>query len=174
MTITTDYRKNKALMTDFHHVVGLAVRRKKVLAQRVFYSIFGVLGLASGVLLLVIDSDHAVALLGLLAGAFFAVRAVFYYQYLGFLSARLMLKQVDSVRYTFDDEGVTIDDALEHCVHPYHVFQGIYESRRTFVLLITNRIGYIIAKTDLSDEEISALRALLNARFEVPLKYFDV
>ena len=174
MTITTDYRKNKALMTDFHHVVGLAVRRKKVLAQRVFYSIFGILGIAAGALLLFIGENPAVAFLGLLAGGFFAFRAVYYYQYLGFFSARLMTKQVDSVQYTFDDEGVTIVVALEHCTHPYHVFQGVYESRRTFVLLVTNRIGYIIAKTDLSEGEITALRALLKERFEAPLTYFDV
>lgn len=173
MTITTDYRKNKELMTDFQRVVGQAVRRKKVLAQRVFYAIFGILGLAAGILLLPTGENLPGAVLGLLVGAFFAVRAVFYYQYLGFFSARLMVKQVDHVTYTFDDEGVTIDDALEHCVHPYHVFKGIYESRRTFVLLVAERIGYVIAKGDLSEGELTALRALFRERFEAPLTYFD-
>ncbi len=173
MTITTDYRKNKALMQDFHRVVAYAVRRKRVLAQRIFYGVFGVLGTAAGLLLLPVGGYVPAALVGLLAGVFFLVRCVFYYQYLGFFSARLMVRQVDSVRYTFGDDGVTIDDALEHCVHPYHVFQGVYESRRTFVLLLTGRIGYIIAKDDLSADETAALRALLEERFEAPLVVYD-
>ena len=68
----------------------------------------------------------------------------------------------------------SIDDALEHCEHPYHVFHGIYEARRVFVLLVTTRIGYVIAKSDLSEGETEQLRALFKEKFEQPLVYFDV
>ena len=174
MTFTTDYRKNKKLMTDFHRVAALAMRRWRVLSQRIFYGVFGVLGIGCGIVLLVAGIEIPIALLGLLVGAYFISRMLFYYQYLGFFSGRLMAERVDHVQYTFGDEGVEIDDALEHCVHPYHVFHGIYESRRIFLLLVTNRIGYIIAKSDLSAEQETALRAILKERFEVPLVYYDV
>ncbi len=174
MTILTDYKKHKALMKDFHHVVALAVRKRRVLAQRIFYSIFGFLGIAAGILVLAIGGNMAIGLVGIAAGIFFAVRALFYYAYLGFMSGRLMAKQIDTVRYTFDKENVIIDDALEHCEHPYHVFHGIYEARRVFVLLVTTRIGYVIAKSDLSEGETEQLRALFKEKFEQPLVYFDV
>ena len=173
MTITTDYKKNKALLADFNHVVARAVRRRRTMGMRIFCGIFGVLGLVAGGLLLWIGEDIPIAILGLVAGAFFAFRAVFYYQYIGFLAGRLLTKRVDQVVYTFDDEGVSVDNALEHCEHPYHVFEGVYESRRLFVLLVTNRVGYLIAKSDLKGEEIEALRALLQTRFEVPLTTYD-
>ena len=69
---------------------------------------------------------------------------------------------------------MTIDDALEHCTHAYSAFCGIYESRRIFALLMTPRVGYIIAKTDLSEEQMQELRTLLQEHFEVPLIYYDV
>ena len=54
------------------------------------------------------------------------------------------------------------------------LFCGIYESRRIFALLMTPRVGYIIAKTDLSEEQMQELRTLLQEHFEVPLIYYDV
>ena len=186
MTITVDYLKNCHRMKDFQHVVALATRKGRVLGQRIFYAIFGVLGLGSGVLLLLIYdqlegdgvSSILIAVLGLLAGAFFAVRALFYYQYLGFFSGRVMRKRlagyVSEVRYTFGEEEMTVDDALEHCSHPYSVFQGCYESRRLFVLLLTPRTGYFISKEDLEPGEEEALRALLTERLSKPPVYYDV
>ena len=46
--------------------------------------------------------------------------------------------------------------------------------KRIFALLLTPRTGYIIAKTDLSEEQMQELRALLQERFEVPLIYYNV
>ena len=177
MTISTSYQKNQNLMTDFHHVVSSATNPKRVVGQRVFYSIFGVLGISCGALLLALaeeTSNYIMAVLGLLFGVYFAARAIFYYQYLGFFSARVMTKQIDEVTYRFEDDVLVIDDAVEHCEHPYHVVQGIYESKRTFVILITNRVGYIIAKNDLTEEEMLKLRNIFENKFEVPLVYYDV
>ncbi len=39
---------------------------------------------------------------------------------------------------------------------------------------MTPRVGYIIAKTDLSEEQMQELRTLLQEHFEVPLIYYDV
>ena len=187
MTITTNYETNQALMTDFHHVTALATRRGRVLALRIFYTVFGLLGLGNGILLLLIfdeidgnpTSTLAIAVLGVLFGAYFLFRAVFYYPYLGFFSRYMMRKRLSGrvsleVRYTFGGAGMAIDDALEHCTHAYSAFCGVYESRRIFALLLTPRTGYIIAKTDLSEEQMQELRALLQERFEVPLIYYNV
>ena len=186
MTITTNYETTQALMTDFHHVTALATRKGRVLAQRIFYTVFGLLGLGNGILLLLIfgeidgnpASTLAIAVLGMLFGAYFLFRAVFYYPYLGFFRKYVMRRRlsgrVSEVRYTFDKAEMTIDDALEHCTHAYSAFCGIYESRRIFALLMTPRVGYIIAKTDLSEEQMQELRTLLQEHFEVPLIYYDV
>lgn len=185
LTVLSDYEKSAALMADFHHVTALATRRGRVLAQRIFYGVFGFLGLFNGALLLwigVVDGNDtatwSIALLGLLFGAFFAVRGVFYYQYLGFISGRVMKKRlaghVSEVRYTFGDTDLTVDDALEHCVHPYHVFMAVCESKRIFALLLTPRVGYMIDKRDMKPAEIEALRAWIGAHFEKPLTYYDV
>ncbi len=91
-----------------------------------------------------------------------------------FVGEDIAEKEMDEIKYTFAEECVMVDSSLEHCESPYHVFQGIYESKRIFVLLLTQRIGYIIAKEDLSEEELSELRAILKAKFEVPLIYYDV
>lgn len=176
MKVVTSYKKYKGLMTDFHHVVAQATRRGRVIGQRIFYGIFGFLGIASGCTLLFIATDrteYSVAALGLIFGIYFAIRCLFYYQYLGFFTGRMMTKEIDEVIYTFDEEKVVIDNALEHCEHPYHVFFGVYESKRIFVLMVTKRIGYIIAKADFTQEELERFRALLCDRFEVPLKQFD-
>ena len=85
-----------------------------------------------------------------------------------------MTKQVDTVTYTIDEDTVIIDDALEHCEHPCHVFLGVYESRRLFVLMLTKRQGYFIAKEDLAEGQEEALRQRLKTQFEAPLQYFDV
>ena len=77
MTITTNYETNQALMTDFHHVTALATRRGRVLALRIFYTVFGLLGLGNGILLLLIfdeidgnpTSTLAIAVLGVLFGS---------------------------------------------------------------------------------------------------------
>ena len=177
MTVQTSYQKNKSLFTDFHHVAALATRRRRVLATRIFYGIFGVLGILCGVVLLFIGGDtrnYVMAALGLLFGAYFLIRALFYYRYLGFFTSRMMTKQVDMVTYTIDEDTVIIDDAMEHCEHPCHVFLGIYESRRLFVLMLTKRQGYFIAKENLEAGQEEELRALLEARFETPLQYFDI
>ena len=177
MTITTNYQKNKAVVNDFFHVVTLATRRKKVRIERIFYTALGVLGLWAAVVLFFVGEDiaeYTMAVLGTLAGIHFFLRGVFYYQYAGLFSRRRMIKEMDEIKYTFAEECVMVDSSLEHCESPYHVFQGIYESKRIFVLLLTQRIGYIIAKEDLSEEELSELRAILKAKFEVPLIYYDV
>ena len=177
MTVRTSYQRNKSLFTDFQHVAALAMRRNRVRAVRIFYGIFGVLGVLCGAVLLFIggaSSNYVMAALGLLFGAYFLVRALFYYRYLGFFTSRMMTKQVDTVTYTIDEDTVIIDDALEHCTHAYSAFCGIYESRRIFALLMTPRVGYIIAKTDLSEEQMQELRTLLQEHFEVPLIYYDV
>ena len=177
MTVRTSYQRNKSLFTDFHHVAALATRRRRVLATRIFYGIFGVLGILCGVVLLFIGGDtrnYVMAALGLLFGAYFLVRALFYYRYLGFFTSRMMTKQVDTVTYTIDEDTVIIDDALEHCEHPCHVFLGVYESRRLFVLMLTKRQGYFIAKEDLAEGQEEALRQRLKTQFEAPLQYFDV
>ena len=57
MTITTNYETTQALMTDFHHVTALATRKGRVLAQRIFYTVFGLLGLGNGILLLLIFGE---------------------------------------------------------------------------------------------------------------------
>lgn len=177
VTITTDYKKNKKLMTDFHRVVGTALRRRKVIAQRIFYGIFGVLGIFSGISLLLIaeeTSDWTIAFLGLLFGIYFFIRAVFYYQWLGFFSGRMLVKEVSTVQYTFGEETVSIDNALEHCEHPYHVFTGLYEARRIFVLMVTPRVGYVIDKAAFSEEALAQFRALMAEKFEVPPVQYDI
>lgn len=177
MTVRTSYQRNKSLFTDFQHVAALAMRRSRVRAVRIFYGIFGVLGVLCGAVLLFIggaSSNYVMAALGLLFGAYFLVRALFYYRYLGFFTSRMMTKQVDTVTYTIDEDTVIIDDALEHCEHPCHVFLGVYESRRLFVLMLTKRQGYFIAKEDLAEGQEEALRQRLKTQFEAPLQYFDV
>lgn len=174
MVVRTNYKKNKKLFADFQHVVALAVRRRRVLGERIFCGIFGVLGVTAGVVLLALGENLALAAAGIIFGAYFLIRALFYYRYLGFLTGRMMTNRVDVVEFTLDENTVMIDDALEHCEHPCHVFLGVYESRRIFVLLLAYRQGYFIAKEDLSEEEITQLRALLQKNFEVPLRYFDV
>lgn len=177
MTITTDYKQNKKLMTDFQRVVGQALRRRKVLAQRIFYGIFGVLGIFSGIVLLLIaekTAEFALAFLGLLFGIYFFIHAAFYYQWLGFFSGRMLVKEVSEVKYTFEQDQVVIDDALEHAEHPYHVFTGLYEARRIFVLMVTSRVGYVIAKDALSEEELARFRALISEKFEIPLVQYDI
>ncbi len=177
MTITTNYQKNKALMTDFHHVAALATRRKRVIRERIFFGVLGVLGLLCGILLFFVGEDvseYAMAVLGTLAGVHFFVRSLFYYQYLSFFTRRRMIKEMDTITYTFEDEYVSVDTSLEHCENPYRAFQGIYESRHIFLLMLTNRVGYVIAKEDLSEQELVQFRALLEVRFDVPLIYYDV
>lgn len=174
MVIRTNYQKNKKFFADLIHVVTLVNRRGRVLAERIFCGFFGVLGVAAGAMLLGMGENYALAVAGLLFGLYFLMRAFFYYRYVGFLSQRMMSGRVDVVEYTLDDDGVTIDDALEHCTHPYHVFLGVYESRRIFVLLLDKRQGYFIAKEDLSEEELMQLRGLIQQHFEMPLRYFDV
>lgn len=177
VTITTDYKKNKKLMTDFHRVVGTALRRRKVIAQRIFYGIFGLLGIFSGISLLLIATDstkYSVAALGLLFGAYFFIRAAFYYQWLGFFSGRMLVKEVSTVQYTFKEDKVVIDNALEHCEHPYHVFTGLYEARRIFVLMVTPRVGYVIEKAAFSEEALAQFRTLMAEKFEVPLVQYDI
>ena len=174
MVIRTNYQKNKKFFADLIHVVTLVNRRGRVMAERVFCGFFGILGVGAGAMLLWMGENYALAVAGLLFGFYFLMRAFFYYRYVGFLSRRMMSGRVDVVEYTLDDEGVAIDNALEHCVHPYHVFQGVYESRRIFVLLLDKRQGYFIAKEDLTEEETAQLRSLIRERFETPLRYFDI
>ncbi len=144
MTITTNYETTQALMTDFHHVTALATRKGRVLAQRIFIQSLACWVWAMGFCCCSfweIDgnpaSTLAIAVLGMLFGAYFLFRAVFYYPYLGFFSKYVMRRRlsgrVSEVRYTFDKAEMTIDDALEHCTHAYSAFCGIYESRRIFL-----------------------------------------
>ena len=78
---------------------------------------------------------------------------------IGRVMKKRLAGHVSEVRYTFGDTDLTVDDALEHCVHPYHVFMAVCESKRIFALLLTPRVGYMIDKRDMKPAEIEALRA---------------
>ena len=176
MTVTT-YYCSKALIRDFQHVMARAGHPKRTLAKRILLAVLGTLFLLCALLLLLIGGgafEYAFGILDLVCGIMCIVSAIWYYDRLARIALRSMPKNLDKMQFTFSENSILIDNALEHCEHNYSVFYGVCESRRLFVLMLTDRLGYSIDKSVLSEEETENLRNILQTRFSGPLIVYNI
>lgn len=180
MTYENTTRYDQEAIWALTLVFSRTVQKKRFLLRRLFLLMVGSIGLAGGLVLLMVFSaldtgSRVICAAGLIVGAFALGEGLFLRRIMAWSTRRSLRKQGDSMerRFVFSGEAFQGSQPGMETRFSYETVKGVWETEGYFVLQMDTGHGMVVDKTGFTQGTADGFRQFLAERTGLSAEWLD-
>jgi len=156
---------------QFQRIALKKMLKARMQGVRIFYAVVGAFSLVCGFILLWLNEYLALMIVAFALSAFFLLPAIFFQSFMAWSAMRRIHKSVKEVVYTFGEERLMIDNAVEKKSYEYSAIYALFESKDHFFIFLTIQTGYTLSKSAFTIGAPGELKEFLVEKTKKPMEY---